>query len=331
MPLLPVAYEAAELAGLPKENIFLIDIPEKAWKGGKPPSDMKTVDQLIQEGKSLPELPKVEFSEDQGAKQTAYLISSSGTSGLPKNVKISHRNVIANVVSYSSSEANFKEGTEMGLGVLPLSHCYPLVLMGHMTLFRGDGLVVLPGFDLYDVLSAVQEHKIARLFLVPPMMVGIIKAEAIAKKYDLTSVTITIVAASLLTKEVNEGFTKLFVNCKLCQGYGLTESTVAISVQNPGDVMFGSIGHILPGYEGRLLDDEDKEVTAYNQRGELVVRSPSTMLGYLNNEEATKTAFTEDGWLRTGDLVELRKSENGHESMFIVDRKKEMIKVRVSH
>ena len=162
------------------------------------------------------------------------------------------------------------------------------------------------------------------------MMVAIIKAKSIAAKYDLKSVKFTLVAASNLTKEVNSGFTEVFVNCKLCQGYGLTESTVAVAVQNPEDIMFGSLGHVLPGYEARLLDEEDKDIDEYDKSGELVVRGPSTMLGYLDNEEASKEAFTSDGWLRTGDLMEMRKSETGYDNLFIVDRKKEMIKVRVS-
>lgn len=81
--LLATAYDAADAAGLPRKNVYLIDTPEKAWKDAKPPADIKTVDQLVEEGRGMTELPRVKFAEGQGAKQTAYLISSSGTSGLP--------------------------------------------------------------------------------------------------------------------------------------------------------------------------------------------------------------------------------------------------------
>jgi acyl-CoA synthetase (AMP-forming)/AMP-acid ligase II len=251
---------------------------------------------------------------------------------IQKNVKISHRNVIGNVVQTFSYELNYKaKKPEMSLGSLPLSHSYALIVTGHLGVYRGDGLVVLPGFDLLDVLNSVQKYKMGRLWMVPPMVVAMIKASAIAEKYDLSSVKTVVVGASNLTKDVADQFKKLFSHCNLVQGYGLTESAVVVCFQNPHDLMFGACGHIFPGYEARLVDTDGKEVTEYNKAGELHLRSPSVMLGYLDNEEATKEAFSEDGWLRTGDLFELRQSEKGNEHMFIVDRMKELIKVRVSY
>ena len=161
------------------------------------------------------------------------------------------------------------------------------------------------------------------------MIVALIRNSAVTAKYNLDHVKTTVVGASNLTKEVNEQFARQFPNCQLIQSYGLTETSVGVSLQNKADIMFGSCGHIFPGYEGRLISRDGDEVTELNTPGELLLRSPSIVLGYLDNEKATKETFTEEGWLRTGDLVEFRKSDGGHEHLFIVDRVKELIKVRV--
>ncbi|KAK4061949.1 hypothetical protein Trihar35433_9549 [Trichoderma harzianum] len=327
--LLPTALEAASAANIPKTHVYLLEIPEKALKGAIVPTDIKSVDQLIAEGKKLAPLPQLKWEQGQGARQTAFLCSSSGTSGLPKNVMISHKNVIANTLQISTYESNYKSGKpESLLAVLPMSHSYALIVTGHSGVYRGYNAVVLPGFDLVDVLEAVQKLSIETLWMVPPMIVALIKNSAITAKYNLEYVKTTVVGASNLTKEVNEQFARFFPNCQLIQGYGLTETSVVVSMQNKADVMFGSCGHIFPGYEGRLVSRDGEEVTELETPGELLLRSPSVMLGYLDNEKATKETFTSDGWLRTGDLMEFRKSNDGHEHLFIVDRVKEMIKVR---
>ncbi|KAJ4858308.1 AMP-binding enzyme domain-containing protein [Trichoderma breve] len=311
--LLPTALEAASAANIPKTHVYLLEIPEKALKGAIIPTDIKSL----------------KWEQGQGASQTAFLCSSSGTSGLPKNVKISHRNVIANTLQMSTYESNYKSGKpESLLAVLPMSHSYALIVTGHSGVYRGYNAVVLPGFDLVDVLEAVQKHSIETLWMVPPMIVALIKNSAITARYNLEHVKTTVVGASNLTKEVNEQFARFSPNCQLIQGYGLTETSVVVSMQNKADVMFGSCGHIFPGYEGRLISRDGEEVTELDTPGELLLRSPSVMLGYLDNKKATKETFTSDGWLRTGDLMEFRKSDDGYEHLFIVDRVKEMIKVR---
>lgn len=244
---------------------------------------------------------------------------------------ISHKNIIANTMQLTTFESNYKNSKlDSSLGVLPMSHSYALIVTGHASVYRGYNLVVMPGFDLVDVLEAVQKYRIDTLWMVPPMIVALIKATSVTSRYDLTHVKTTVVGASNLTKEVNEQFSRLFPNCQLIQGYGLTEAAVVVSMQNREDMMFGSCGHLFPGYEARLVSRDGEEVTTVDTPGELLVRSPTLMLGYMDNEVASKDAFTDDGWLRTGDLMEFRRSEKGHEHLFIVDRVKELIKVRVS-
>lgn len=109
---------------------------------------------------------------------------------------------------------------------------------------------------------------------------------------------------------------------------GLTETSTVVSSTPVNDIFLGSSGCLLPGFEAKLLSPEGVEVTGYNEPGELVVRSPSVVIGYLNNDKATKETF-QDGWMFTGDEAVIRKSPNGNEHVFIVDRIKELIKVKV--
>jgi long-subunit acyl-CoA synthetase (AMP-forming) len=109
---------------------------------------------------------------------------------------------------------------------------------------------------------------------------------------------------------------------------GLTETCTVVSSTHPHDIWLGSSGALLPGVEARIVTPENKEITTYDSPGELVVRSPSVVLGYLNNEKATAETFV-DGWMRTGDEAVIRRSPKGIEHVFIVDRIKELIKVKV--
>lgn len=103
-----------------------------------------------------------------------------------------------------------------------------------------------------------------------------------------------------------------------------------MSITSPNDISFGSVGSLLPGYEARILGDDGQTLSGHGKPGELVLRSPSIMLGYLDNEEETSRSFIDGDWLRTGDLVEMRQSALGHDHLVIVDRIKELIKVKVS-
>lgn len=109
---------------------------------------------------------------------------------------------------------------------------------------------------------------------------------------------------------------------------GLTETSTVVSSTHPDDVVLGSSGCLVPGFEARIVSPEGQEITAYDTQGELVLRSPSVVLGYLNNDKANRETF-EDGWLRTGDEAVFRKGPKGTEHLFIVDRIKELIKVKV--
>ena len=150
------------------------------------------------------------------------------------------------------------------------------------------------------------------------------------KDYDLGCVKFALVGSSSLGKDTIAKACALLPNCNLCQGYGLTEATCAICVTPRDDFMLGSCGALFPGNQARLLDSSGNDVEDFDMPGELIVRGPSVVPGYLDNEVAMRESLTGDGWLRTGDLVEMRKSPKGNSHIFIIDRIKELIKVHVS-
>lgn len=337
LPLLDVALRAAKLAGIPTTKIFICEMP-----GDDPsayPPAFTRLSQLIEIGRSLPDLEPIKWSKGQGARQTAFLCYSSGTSGLPKGVMISHRNVIANTVQISMYESKMRHALggpdyrDVALGLLPQSHIYGLVLICHVATYRGDSVIVLPKFDLHHFLSSIQTHKITSLFLVPPLIITMIKNQDLCSKYDLSSVKLVFTGAAPLGKETADAMSKLYPNWAIRQGYGMTETCTVVSSSSPDDLWFGSSGSLLPGFTCRVMDPgSGEEITEYNKPGELLVKSPSITLGYLNNPKATEETYVqlEDGlYLRTGDEVVFGKAPSGNEHVWIVDRIKELIKVKV--
>ena len=249
---------------------------------------------------------------------------------------ISHKNVIANTMQMTTQESASREQmarkngvpewTENCLGLLPLSHIYGLIVIAHVGPYRGDGVVVLPKYDFKLLLEAIQSFRIAMLYLVPPMIIHLTNSPEIVKKYDLSSVHGCFTGAAPLGQETAEELQKMFPKMDICQGYGLTETATVVCATVPGDIWFGSSGSLLPGVKARLVTIEGVEITGYDQPGELWVNSPSVTLGYLKNDQATKETFVEESdgrYMRTGDEAVVRKSPNGHEHIFIVDRIKE--------
>ncbi|KAK3330473.1 hypothetical protein B0H66DRAFT_612080 [Apodospora peruviana] len=331
LPVLETARKAAKAAGIPEDKIFIMDLPYHAKK----PAHLKTVDDLVELGRSLPELEPLRWSKGQGARQVAFLCYSSGTSGLPKAVMISHRNVIANTMQYCIYEdvARRKVGveTQVELGLLPFSHIYGLVVVAHSGTWRGDEVIVLPKFDLPEYLQAIEKFKINHLLVVPPIVVRMLSSQDVCKKYDLSSVRLLFTGAAPLGKETVEEMHRIYPTWTIGQGYGMTESATVVCSTSEHDVHQGTSGSLVPGTRAKIVDADGKEITDYDTPGELLVQSPSVTLGYLNNEKATSEAFfwDEDGrWLRTGDEVIVTKSALGYEHLTIVDRLKELIKVK---
>lgn len=164
-PQLQIGLEAAQAAGLPRDRIWLMGSP-----GFERADGFVCIEDLITEGAKLPELAALQWAHGQGARQAAFLCYSSGTSGLPKAVMISHRNVIANVMQYVAHESygrkKFGVDLQSTLGLLPFSHIYGLVIIAHANVYRGDEVVVLPKFEMPTFLAAIQRFKLNYLYLV---------------------------------------------------------------------------------------------------------------------------------------------------------------------
>ncbi|MCJ1320435.1 hypothetical protein MMC15_005774 [Xylographa vitiligo] len=337
VPLLPIALEAASQSNISRNRVFLISLP-KEFTGQDTPSDFKTVDQLIEEGTGLPQLEALQWEEGQGARQVAFLCYSSGTSGLPKGVMISHRNVISNVLQISTYEKPYRDMMkknspsnadflEITLGLLPQSHIYSLVVICHATGYRGDQVINLPKFEINTYLSAIQRFKINTLLLVPPIIILMTKNKPLCDKFDLRSVKVVFTGAAPLGAETALVLKNQYPTWYIRQGYGLTETSTVVSSTSYDDIDFGSSGSLMPGCEARLVTIEGTDIEGFDQPGELLVRSPSVTLGYLKNDLATRETF-QDGWMRTGDEAVVRKSPQGNEHIWIVDRLKELIKVK---
>ncbi|KAI1864753.1 hypothetical protein JX265_008477 [Neoarthrinium moseri] len=329
-PLLDTALKAAKAVGIPEDKVFL---NEGAWESQKLP--FKTLNELIEEGQALPELEPLHWSKGQGARQVAYLCFSSGTSGLPKAVMIAHQNVIANMMQIRWHESVGRElkgvSTQTVLGLLPMSHIYGLVVVSLAGMYRGDSVIVLPRFELQPLLETIQRFKINFLYLVPPIIIQLLRNPEICSKYDLSSVRHIFTGAAPLGAETHEDVLKSFPGWNIAQGYGMTEtSTVALS-SSEHDIVIGTSGSLVPSTRAKIIGEDGHEITEYGKRGELYIQSPSVTLGYLNNEKATAEAYIhdEDGrWIRTGDVAVVTKNEAGNEHFAIVDRMKELIKTK---
>lgn len=156
--------------GLPRDKIWVMGMP-----GFETVDGFVNLEQLIAEGAQAPELDTLRWAKGQGARQTAFLSYSSGTSGLPKAVMISHRNVIANAMQYRVHESHgrkmFGVDTQSALGLLPFSHIYGLVVIAHGSVYRGDEVVVLPKFEMPTFLSAIERFKVNQLYLVSQALI----------------------------------------------------------------------------------------------------------------------------------------------------------------
>jgi acyl-CoA synthetase (AMP-forming)/AMP-acid ligase II len=209
------------------------------------------------------------------------------------------------------------------LGVLPFFHSYGLVVFLNRTLRRGERCVTMPRFDLEQFLQLIERYRVTTLFLVPPIVLALAKHPLVAN-YDLSSVTLVHSGAAPLGDVLQQAASDR-LHTPVQQGYGMTEATVGVTGRKrTGDpVKPGSVGRLLPNVQARIVDVTTGVDLGPDERGELLVRGPNVMQGYLGNAQATHATIDADGWLHTGDVALI--DDEGH--LFIVDRLKELIKV----
>ncbi|KII90716.1 hypothetical protein PLICRDRAFT_52417 [Plicaturopsis crispa FD-325 SS-3] len=267
----------------------------------------------------------------------AYLVFSSGTSGLPKAVMISHGNLANSlyqaIVTQKAFEEfapppalNTPEGIPISLAFLPIHHSYGL----HVQCFRAfivpHTFILLPHWNADLALKLISKYRVTHMCLIPSVVHQLVNSSQIGKA-DLSSLLSISCGAAYLPPELAAKFSAHTPNAKFTEGYGQSEGTISTMVNLP-DGLFGvkwlpgSPGVLLPSIEARIVKDDGSEATV-NESGELQIRAPTVALGYWNNEKATRETFLPDGWLRSGD--QFRVNEQG--VFFFEDRVKDTLKV----
>ncbi|HEY7350749.1 MAG TPA: long-chain fatty acid--CoA ligase [Ktedonobacterales bacterium] len=257
-------------------------------------------------------LPAVEIKPEE----RAVILYTSGTTGRPKGVLLSHRNLISNAIAGAGDDTEITRG-RASLAVLPLAHAFGITV-SNVAYLSGTKTVMVARFELEQVFQLIEKHRVAGFAGVPAMFVAMLNFSD-AEKYDTSSLEFVVSGSAPLPVSVLEGFEKRF-NCPIREGYGLSEATTAVSghavdmVRKPG-----SVGKPLQGVEVRVVDDNDNDLPV-GEVGELLVRGPNLMQEYYNMPDETAQALR-GGWLHTGDMAKL--DEEGY--IYIVERKKDLI------
>jgi acyl-CoA synthetase (AMP-forming)/AMP-acid ligase II len=302
-PFLDVARAAADAVRV--DDVFVVGEAD----GARPFTD------LLGDPEAAPDVA-IDPSSD-----LAVLPYSSGTTGLPKGVMLTHRNLVANLRQIQDGFPIYED--DVLVGCLPFFHIYGQTVIMNQGLRAGATIVTMPRFDLEQFLDLIQEHSISRVYVVPPIALALAKHPAVSSR-DLSSIKTVMSGAAPLGGELaNQVADRL--DCKVVQGYGLTETSPVTHVIRPdGENKPGSIGPPLAETECRLVDPETGDDAAEGERGELWIRGPQVMAGYLNNAEATAATIDDEGWLHTGDIA--TRDADGFYT--IVDRLKELIKYK---
>jgi acyl-CoA synthetase (AMP-forming)/AMP-acid ligase II len=310
-PLLDAALAGAAEAGLPADRVVVLDGAD----GHESLRDLLAGDHPA---------PDVEIDPST---HLAVLPYSSGTTGRPKGVMLTHRNLVANVLQTSPQVALVPQ--DKVLAVLPFFHIYGMTVLLNLSLLERSTLVTMPRFDLVEFLRITQDQRCTYLFVAPPIAVALAKHPLVGS-YDLSSVRVVISGAAPLDGDIG-GAVSDRLGCKVRQGYGMTEtSPVALIVPvDADDIPTASIGVPVANVECRIVDPATgAEIplpdTGTSAPGELQVKGPNIMVGYLGNDQATADTIDADGWLHTGDIVTV--TPEGVAT--VVDRLKELIKYK---
>ncbi|RAV33671.1 AMP-binding protein [Corynebacterium heidelbergense] len=273
--------------------------------------------------------PPVEFDPRT---HIAALPYSSGTTGLPKGVQLTHRNLVANIAQ--SADYQLLRRDDVVFGVLPFFHIYGLTTLVNLSIYQRATVITQPRFSIDSFLAAHEKYGVTFTFIAPPIAVLLAKHPAV-DSYDLSKLRGLLSGAASLDEGLADAVERR-LKVPVQQGFGLTETSPVTHVNLDENVSRGSIGLPVANTEHKLVEvDTGREIpvpqgggegseSGRSEVGELWVRGPQIMAGYLNNEEETRIALPGDGWLRTGDLA----VHDASGRVYIVDRLKEVIKYK---
>ncbi|KAL4807169.1 hypothetical protein BDV18DRAFT_113735 [Aspergillus unguis] len=325
LAVLDVARAAAEEVGISEDRIILVGDERD------PQAKFKHFTSI----RNISGATRFRRSKIDPVKDLAFLVYSSGTTGVPKGVMLNHRNIVANNLQLAVGEGgnlSWKGGPEGKgdrlLAFLPFFHIYGLTCLVHQTLYKGYELVVMAKFDLEKWCQHVQNYRITFSYVVPPVVL-LLGKHPIVSKYDLSTLRMMNSGAAPLTQELVEAvYARLKIGIK--QGYGLSETSPTTHTQPWSDWrdFVGSVGKLLPNMEARYMtmpeDGSDPVEVPTGQVGELYLRGPNVFQGYHKKPAETADSISPDGWFRTGDVGYQDPKGN----FYITDRVKELIKYK---
>ncbi|KAI3463507.1 hypothetical protein Pfo_020170 [Paulownia fortunei] len=297
-------------------KVMCIDAP--------PPADCLHFSQLTSADER--DMPAVKINPDD----VVALPYSSGTTGLPKGVMLTHKGLVTSVAQQVDGENPnlYIHSEDVMLCVLPLFHIYSLNSVLLCGLRVGAAILIMQKFDIVPFLELIQKYKVTIGPFVPPIVLAIVKSPVV-DKYDLSSVRTVMSGAAPLGKELEDAVRIKFPNAKLGQGYGMTEAGPVLAMclafaKEPFEIKSGACGTVVRNAEMKIVDTETGASLGRNQPGEICIRGDQIMKGYLNDPEATEKTIDGEGWLHTGDVGFI----DDDDELFIVDRIKEIIKYK---
>ncbi|WMV35208.1 hypothetical protein MTR67_028593 [Solanum verrucosum] len=272
------------------------------------------------------DIPEVEIQPDD----VVALPYSSGTTGLPKGVMLTHKGLVTSVAQQVDGENPnlYIHSEDVLLCVLPLFHIYSLNSILLCGLRVGAAILIMQKFDIVPFLELIQNYKVTIGPFVPPIVLAIAKSPMV-DNYDLSSVRTVMSGAAPLGKELEDTVRAKIPNAKLGQGYGMTEAGPVLAMclafaKEPFEIKSGACGTVVRNAEMKIVDPDTGKSLPRNQSGEICIRGDQIMKGYLNDPDATTRTIDKEGWLHTGDIGYI----DNDDELFIVDRLKELIKYK---
>ncbi|KAK8946069.1 putative 4-coumarate--CoA ligase 2 [Platanthera guangdongensis] len=271
-------------------------------------------------------IPEVSINADD----TVALPFSSGTTGLPKGVELTHRNLITSIAQQVDGEnPNLHlRSRDVVLCLLPLFHIYSLNSVLLCSMRAGAAVLLMPKFEMGTMLGLIERHRVTVAPVVPPLVLALAK-NPLVENYDLSSIRIVISGAAPLGKELEAALSGRLPHAIIGQGYGMTEAGPVLSMcpafaKRPVAAKSGSCGTIVRNADVKVIDLETGLSLCRNKCGEICIRGHQVMKGYLNDPDATSATIDVEGWLHTGDIGYV----DDDDEVFIVDRVKELIKFK---